>query len=101
LEPFRVLEHPILRRAAGAQHGNLRRETPVILTLDDGCLIEGVIDLAFREDKLEFAGWTVVDFKTDQEFEGLSDRYIAQVRIYAKAVRAATSLPARGVLLVV
>ena len=70
-------------------------------TLDDGSLVEGVIDLAFRDDTGEFAGWTVVDFKTDREFEEMSDRYVAQVRVYLKAVGAATSAPARGVLLVV
>ena len=32
-----TLEHPILRRAAaGARNGEIRRETPVMLTLDDG-----------------------------------------------------------------
>ena len=97
----RVLDHPILRRAARAGNDGLRRETPVMLTLEDGSLVEGVIDLAFRDDTPEFAGWTVVDFKTDREFDETSDRYIAQVRVYSKAVAAATSAPARGVLLVV
>jgi hypothetical protein len=31
-----------------------------------------------RDDTAEFAGWTVVDFKTDREFEETSDRYIVQ-----------------------
>ena len=97
----RVLNHPILRRAANAGNDGLRRETPVMLTLDDGSVVEGVIDLAFRDDTPEFAGWTVVDFKTDREFEETSDQYVAQVRVYSKAVGAATSAPARGVLLVV
>jgi ATP-dependent helicase/nuclease subunit A len=97
----RVLEHPILRRAARAPNGSLRRETPVMLTLEDGSLVEGVIDLAFRDDTPEFAGWTVVDFKTDREFDETSDRYIAQVRAYSRAVAGATSAPARGVVLVV
>jgi ATP-dependent exoDNAse (exonuclease V) beta subunit len=97
----RVLEHPILRRAASVETGSLHRETPVMLTLEDGGLVEGVIDLAFRDDTSEFAGWTVVDFKTDWEFEETSDRYIAQVRVYSKAVSTATSAPARGVLLVI
>jgi hypothetical protein len=39
----RVREHPILRRAASASNGGLRRETPVMLTLEDGSLVEGVI----------------------------------------------------------
>jgi ATP-dependent exoDNAse (exonuclease V) beta subunit len=74
---------------------------PVVLTLDDGSLVERVIDLAFREDAPDSVGWTVVDFKTDREFEEMSDWYIAQVRIYSRAVGAATRSPARGVLLVV
>jgi ATP-dependent helicase/nuclease subunit A len=98
---IRVLEHPILHRAASAGNSGLRRETPVMLTFEDGGLVEGVIDLAFRDDTSEFAGWTVVDFKTDREFEETSDRYIAQVRVYSQAVGAATSAPTRGVLLVV
>ena len=54
-----------------------------------------------RDDTPEFAGWTVVDFKTDREFEETSDRYIVKVRVYSQAVGAATNSPARGVLLVV
>jgi hypothetical protein len=34
----RVLNHPILRRAATVGNDGLRRETPVMLTLDDGSL---------------------------------------------------------------
>ena len=96
-----ALGHPILRRAAAsAGKGGLRRETPVLLTLDDGSLVEGVVDLAFREDTPDFAGWTVVDFKTDREFAVSSARYIAQVRVYSEAVGAATGSPARGIVLV-
>ena len=72
-----------------------------MLTLDDGSLVEGVIDLAVRDDTPEFAGWTVVDFKTDREFEEASDQYLAQVSVYSKAVGAATGSPTRGVLLIV
>jgi ATP-dependent helicase/nuclease subunit A len=79
----------------------LRRETPVLLTLDDGSLVEGVVDLTFREDTPDFIGWTVLDFKTDREFATSSDRYTAQVSVYSKAIRAATGLPSRGILLVV
>ena len=96
-----ALGHPILRRAAAsAGKGGLRRETPVLLTLDDGSLVEGVVDLAFREDTPDFAGWTVVDFKTDREFAVSSARYIAQVRVYSEAVGAASGSPARGIVLV-
>jgi len=96
-----ALGHPILRRAAAsAGKGGLRRETPVLLTLDDGSLVEGVVDLAFREDTPDFTGWTVVDFKTDREFAVSSARYIAQVRVYSEAVGAASGSPARGIVLV-
>jgi ATP-dependent exoDNAse (exonuclease V) beta subunit len=53
------------------------------------------------EDTPEFAGWTVVDFKTDREFATSSDRYKAQVSVYSEAIRAATGLPLRAILLVV
>ena len=97
-----TLEHPILRRAAAsARKGEIRRETPVLLTLDDGSVVEGVVDLAFREDAGELAGWTVVDFKTDREITGASDEYAAQVSAYVAAIGVATGLSSRGILLVV
>jgi ATP-dependent exoDNAse (exonuclease V) beta subunit len=96
-----ALAHTILRRAAAcAAKGRLRRETPVLRRLDDGSLVEGTVDLAFHEDTSDFVGWTVVDFKTDREFETMSARYIAQVRVYCEAVGAATGSPARGIILV-
>jgi ATP-dependent helicase/nuclease subunit A len=99
---LRALAHPLLRRAAtAAGSGGLRREIPVLLKRDDGSLVEGVVDLAFREEASDFAGWTVVDFKTDRELEGSSDLYLGQVQLYSMAVRVATQLPTRGVLLVV
>jgi ATP-dependent helicase/nuclease subunit A len=97
-----TLEHPILRRAAAsARKGGTRRESPVLLALDDGGLVEGVVDLAFWEDTDEFCGWTVVDFKTDREFEAASEQYSTQVSVYAEAVHRATSLRSRGILLIV
>jgi ATP-dependent exoDNAse (exonuclease V) beta subunit len=97
-----ALAHPILRMvAASAGTGGLRRGVPVLLRTNDRSLVEGVVDLAFREVSSDFAGWTVVDFKTDHELEGSSDRYLDQVRWYLTAVREATKLPTRGVLLVI
>ena len=96
-----ALQHPVLRRAAAAGNEHVRRETPVLLTLEDGTVAEGVVDLAFWETAEELPRWTVVDFKTDQEFSGESARYIRQVKLYAAAVRAATSLPAQGLILVI
>jgi ATP-dependent exoDNAse (exonuclease V) beta subunit len=94
-----VLKHPLMRRAAGAKA--LRRETPLQHYREDGTLIEGVIDLAFQESTPEFNGWTVVDFKTDQEIGKGENQYRAQVAAYVEAVHAATELPVRGFLLVV
>jgi ATP-dependent helicase/nuclease subunit A len=96
-----ALRHPVLRRAARAGKGGLRRETPVLLKLSDGTLAEGVLDLAFREADGDFDGWTVVDFKTDREFSTAKSHYLAQVRLYAQAVAAATRLPAKAIILVV
>jgi ATP-dependent helicase/nuclease subunit A len=99
---WRALAHPILRTAsASARTGRLRREVPVLLRTDGGSLVEGVVDLAFQHEAPDFAGWTAVDFKTDREFEGSSDRYVDQVRWYSTAVMEATNLPTRGVLLVI
>jgi ATP-dependent exoDNAse (exonuclease V) beta subunit len=69
--------------------------------LDNGSLVEGVVDLAFREDTPDFIGWAVLDFKTDREFATSSDRYRAQVSAYSEAIQAATGLPSRGIVLVV
>src|SRR5262249_46535149 len=49
--------HPILQRAAiNTKKGELRRETPVMMRLEDGAVVEGAVDLAFREDTSDFAG---------------------------------------------
>ena len=91
-----------MRRAnVSAGKGNIRREAPVLLTLEDGSIAEGLLDLAFREQTSDFDGWSVVDFKTDHEFSTAATQYIAQVDLYVRAVQAATKLPARGIVLVV
>jgi ATP-dependent exoDNAse (exonuclease V) beta subunit len=91
-----VLDHPLLARArASALSGLTRRETPVTLRLEGRVLIEGVVDLAFREGDR----WTVVDFKTGHELESRLDDYRRQVGLYAAAIAAATGLPAEAVLL--
>jgi ATP-dependent helicase/nuclease subunit A len=97
-----ALRHSLLQRAAeSAARGECRRETPILLPMEDGSMVEGVIDLAFREWSPRGATWTVVDFKTDAELEGRRLQYEAQVQLYVKAVRAATGETARGVLLLV
>ncbi len=96
--------HPLFERAVrAARAGGLRRETPVLHHRPDGILVEGVVDLAFRETADGGSGdaprWTVVDFKTDRELETARAGYEAQVRLYVEAIEAATGEPARGVLL--
>jgi len=93
-----ALQHSLLKRAAeSAIAGGCRRETPILLSLDDG----GVIDLAFREVTPQGATWTVVDFKTDAELEGRRREYETQVLLYVTAIQRSTGEAARGVLLAV
>ncbi|MFT3775327.1 MAG: UvrD-helicase domain-containing protein [Minicystis sp.] len=95
-----ALAHPLMRRAAeSAKRGECRRETQVMLPRSGGELIEGVVDLAFRETGPAGASWVVVDFKTDAEIAGRKARYETQVLLYVEAIRAATGEGARGVLL--
>ena len=90
-----ALRHPLLARARAAlARGECRREAPVA-ALDDGTLVEGVVDLAFRES----GRWTVVDFKTDRELDEALDVYRRQVALYAALVARATGEPATPVLM--
>ena len=88
-----ALAHPLLRAAAAAPA--CRRELPVMLRGEDDTLIEGVLDLAFRDG----GGWTVIDFKTDQEVATRAAVYRRQVALYARALGEATGQPVRAVLL--
>ena len=92
-----ALRHPLLVRAKRASE--CRRESPILARGADGTLIEGVLDLAFRELEGSTPIWTVVDFKTDVEIAGRREDYQRQVRVYADAVAGATGERARGVLL--
>ncbi len=90
------LAHPLFDRVRRASAtGECRREAPVTMRGDDGVLVEGVVDLAFRDGD----AWVVVDFKTDQELEAGLDVYRRQVQIYADMVARATGAPARAVLM--
>jgi len=95
----RVLSHPLLARArTAAQRGDCRREAPVSMCTDDGVLIEGIVDVAFREE----GAWTVVDYKTDRDLEeagGAVEIYRRQVALYAEMISRATGEPARAVLM--
>jgi ATP-dependent helicase/nuclease subunit A len=93
----RAFAHDLLVRARrAAARSACRRETPVTLTLDDGTLLEGVVDLAFEEN----GEWIVVDYKTDREIAAAGeDQYRRQVALYASAIARATRARASGVLL--
>ena len=73
----------------------------MVYVASDGALVEGVLDLAFRETDERGALWTIVDFKTDVEIEGRKRVYETQVSLYAEAVAAATGERACAVLLLV
>jgi ATP-dependent exoDNAse (exonuclease V) beta subunit len=92
-----ALDHPLLRRASLAPL--CRREAPLVIPLGDGTLLEGIVDLAFREVAEGAGRWTVVDFKTDVELDGRLEGYERQVAAYAQAIATATGEPADAVLL--
>jgi len=89
-----ALAHPLLRRAATA--AECRREEPVVHRLEDGTLLEGVVDLAFREG----GEWVIVDFKTDARPDS-HPQYAAQLQLYCRAITATTGLRTRAALLAV
>jgi ATP-dependent exoDNAse (exonuclease V) beta subunit len=90
----RALSHPLMHEAARA---HCRREVAVTLRCEDGTIVDGIVDLAFRGPREE---WTVVDFKTDVELdEEALATYAAQVGSYARAITEASGEAARGVLL--
>jgi ATP-dependent exoDNAse (exonuclease V) beta subunit len=92
-----ALRHPLLVRAKSASA--CRRESPISVRAADGVVVEGVLDLAFREIEAGSPSWTVIDFKTDVEIASRREDYQRQVRAYAAAVSAATGERAHGVLL--
>jgi ATP-dependent exoDNAse (exonuclease V) beta subunit len=88
--------HPLIARARDAwTAGRCRREVPVVWRSPENSLIEGVVDLAFEET----AGWTVVDFKTDENAELKIATHHRQIDLYSAAIREATGKPVSGVLL--
>jgi len=75
---------PLRAAARGAHH----RELPVCACHGEW-LIEGAIDLIYRDDEL--GGWVVVDYKTDAQphREAVRARYGGQAGAYALAFEAA------------
>lgn len=91
-----ALAHPLMRRAAEAPRTT--RETPFVLKLNAGLVLEGTLDFAFRDAD---GRWTVVDFKTDVDITPQEEKYRRQVAWYTYALQQLTGEPAQGVLLVV
>jgi ATP-dependent exoDNAse (exonuclease V) beta subunit len=81
-----ALAHPLLQRArAAAARGELFRETPVSVCSADGSLLDGVVDLAFREHTENGPRLILVDYKTDVEMARL-EPYARQLARYAQAL---------------
>ncbi len=92
----RALSHELFERAReAAGRGECRRETPITYRAEDDTIIDGVVDLAFREDDR----WVVVDFKTDRELSENLATYRRQVAWYARAIGSATGEETSAVLL--
>jgi ATP-dependent exoDNAse (exonuclease V) beta subunit len=88
-----ALSHPLLGRARNARR--CHREYPLVLPLDNGKLLEGIVDLAFVEND----AWVVVDFKTDAGVSARLIPYERQLRWYAYALTKLTGMPATAYLL--
>jgi ATP-dependent exoDNAse (exonuclease V) beta subunit len=87
-----ALAHRVLRD--GARNADeVHRELPFCLPLPSGGLVEGVVDLLYRDE----SGWTVVDWKTEEPgpFRAV---YRRQLAWYVWSVATATGSPARGLL---
>ena len=70
----------------------LGREVPFVMPLDEGMMMEGVIDLIYRlEDRI----W-IADYKADdvaaEEVQARADRYRSQADGYVRAVASALGL---------
>jgi len=92
-----ALESEVVRAAAARSP---LRESFVGTQIEDGTVLEGVVDLMFRDDD---GTVVIVDYKTDAvPAAALPSRiefYRPQVRAYRRAVRAATGSATRAVLL--
>jgi ATP-dependent exoDNAse (exonuclease V) beta subunit len=93
-----ALRAPLMKAAAAAAT-RLRRECALVLRLEDGATVEGVVDLAFPERTAGGEQWVVVDFKTDVDIAGRLDEYRVQLLLYLRAISQSTGAPARGVLM--
>jgi ATP-dependent exoDNAse (exonuclease V) beta subunit len=94
-----ALGHPLWQAVQAAEaRGEVFREWPVSLREADGKLLDGVVDLAYRELLPDGSGaWVVVDFKTDFELVDTS-LYARQLALYCQALSQVFGEPCRAVL---
>jgi ATP-dependent helicase/nuclease subunit A len=92
-----ALAAPLMRRAASREHW---RESYVGTQLDDGIILEGFVDLIFREDD---GSLVIIDYKTDSipdaAVPARTTYYAPQIRAYQRALSAATGAEVTGHLL--
>jgi ATP-dependent helicase/nuclease subunit A len=88
-----ALTYPLFGRARAAER--CHREYPLVLKLEDGRVLEGVIDLAFAENNQ----WVIVDFKTDADTSERRAQYQRQLQWYGFALGELTKMRARAYLL--
>jgi ATP-dependent exoDNAse (exonuclease V) beta subunit len=90
--------HPVMRAAHAADaFDGCFREMPICQRLEDGSLLDGVVDLAFLTTDAPQAPLVLVDFKTDVML-GAQEAYALQLDLYAQALRAATGRAVECVL---
>lgn len=72
---------------------NIRREWAFNLLMEEGSLLQGVIDCAFMDD----GAWVLVDYKTDriEDEDAFIQRYQLQIDWYAKALEKITGTPVK------
>ena len=72
---------------------NIRREWAFNLLMEEGSLLQGVIDCAFMDD----GAWVLVDYKTDriEDEEAFIQRYQLQIDWYTKALERITGTPVK------
>ena len=91
-----ALESDVVRRAATRQHW---RESFVGRAIDDGTVVEGFVDLMYREDDGTIV---VVDYKTDDipaaAIGVRTEYYRPQINAYLGCLRASGILGPKGVL---
>ncbi|HYB90643.1 MAG TPA: UvrD-helicase domain-containing protein [Candidatus Binataceae bacterium] len=92
-----ALKSSLIRAAADS--AEVMREYPLLATLDDGTVVEGVADLVFRDTNDGAARWRVVDFKTDVELAPRLDEYRAQLGLYMRALGESTGMTASAAIL--